>query len=115
VLAGSAAYAIGEALGWTVGLGRKPAEARSFYGALALATLIGLALGFTPIDPMRALYWSAVVNGVLAAPLMALMMRMATDPRIMGRLALPLGLRIVGWVATAAMFATIIGLAISAV
>ncbi len=69
ILAGSAAYAVSETFGWTEGLGRKPREAKAFYGAIALATLAGVAMNFLAIDPMRALYWAAVVNGLLAPPL----------------------------------------------
>ncbi len=70
VLAGSAAYAVGEALQWPVGLGRRPGRARAFYGAITAATLVGAMLNFTPIDPIRALFWSAVINGVAAVPIM---------------------------------------------
>jgi NRAMP (natural resistance-associated macrophage protein)-like metal ion transporter len=110
VLAGSAAYALGEALRWPVGHGRRPMEAKAFYGTIAGATLIGLALNFTPIDPIKALFWSAVLNGVLAAPLMAVMVLMASNPRVMGRLVLPPRLRLAGWVATAVMGLTVVGM-----
>jgi Mn2+/Fe2+ NRAMP family transporter len=68
VLAGSTAYAVGEGRKWPVGLARKPKEAVAFYTVLAISGLLGVGLNFTPIDPIKALYWSAVVNGVLAAP-----------------------------------------------
>jgi len=103
VLAGSAAYAVSELFEWPEGLDRKPREAKAFYGTIAAATLAGAALNFTSIDPMKALYWSAVVNGILAAPLMAIMMFIACNPRIMGRLTLGRYLRIGGWAATAVM------------
>ena len=103
VLAGSAAYGVSEMLGWTSGLRRKPREARAFYATIAAATLGGVALNFTAIDPIKALYWSAVVNGVLAAPLMAVMMLIATNRRIMGRLTLPWPMIVIGWIATAVM------------
>lgn len=103
VLAGSAAYGVSEMFGWTSGLRRKPREARAFYATIAAATLGGVALNFTAVDPIRALYWSAVVNGVLAAPLMAVMMLIATNRRIMGRLSLPRTLIVVGWLATMVM------------
>src|SRR6185295_6099630 len=70
VLAGSAAYAIGEARKWPVGLARQPMEAKAFYATVAFATLIGMGLNFTPLNPIRALYWSAVINGVVAVPVM---------------------------------------------
>src|SRR6476659_4093592 len=80
VLASSAAYAVAEAFGWPEGLERHWREARGFYAIVAVATLFGTALSFTPIDPMKALYWSAVINGVVSVPIMAAMMRLATDP-----------------------------------
>ena len=89
VLAGSAAYAIGEALRWPVGLARRPKEARAFYATLAAATAIGTIINFLPIDPIRALYWSAVINGVMAAPIIVVMMNLASDPRVMARFTLP--------------------------
>jgi Mn2+/Fe2+ NRAMP family transporter len=103
VLAGSAAYAVSEFFHWTEGLDRRPREAKAFYATIALATLGGVALNFTPIDPVKALYWSAVVNGVLAAPLMAVMIVIAMNPRIMGRLTLPRPMMVVGWLATSVM------------
>jgi NRAMP (natural resistance-associated macrophage protein)-like metal ion transporter len=103
VLAGSAAYGVSELFGWTEGLDRRPREAKSFYATIAVATLVGVALNFTSLDPIKALYWSAVVNGVLAAPLMAVMMVIAMNPRIMGRLTLPRPMLVVGWLATSVM------------
>ncbi len=84
VLAGSAAYALGETLGWTVGLARKWYQAGAFYGTIAVATLIGTVMNFLPIDPIKALFWSAVINGVVAVPIMAIMMLIATRHRVMG-------------------------------
>ncbi len=81
VLAGSAAYAVGEALHWKVGLGRLPHEAKAFYGLIAIATLIGIAINLVHIDPIKALYWTAVINGIVAAPLMTVMMLMTANPR----------------------------------
>jgi Mn2+/Fe2+ NRAMP family transporter len=104
VLAGSAAYAVGETLSWRVGLAQPPRRARPFYAAIAVATGIGCALNFTPINPIRALYWSAVLNGVVAVPVMAAMMLLSTRPGgVMGALTLPPALRWLGWLATAAM------------
>jgi NRAMP (natural resistance-associated macrophage protein)-like metal ion transporter len=105
VLAASAAYALGEAFGWHVGLARKPRRAKAFYAAIAVATVIGVALNFTPIDPIRALFWSAVINGVVATPVMAMMMLLASRPKVMGRFFLPVPLKVVGWLATAVMAA----------
>jgi Mn2+/Fe2+ NRAMP family transporter len=103
VLAGSAAYGVSELFGWTEGLDHRLREAKSFYTTIAVATLGGVALNFTPIDPVKALYWAAVVNGVLAAPLMAVMMVIAMNSRIMGRLTLPRPMLAVGWLATSVM------------
>ncbi|MBR0945450.1 NRAMP family divalent metal transporter, partial [Bradyrhizobium liaoningense] len=86
VLAGSTAYAIGEGRRWKVGLSRKPKEAIAFYSVLALSGFCGIGLNFTPIDPIKALYWSAVVNGVLAAPVMVLLMVLVRRPKVMGKL-----------------------------
>jgi Mn2+/Fe2+ NRAMP family transporter len=74
VLAGATAHAIGEGRKWPVGLSRKPKEALAFYGVLASSVAMGVALNFTAIDPIKALYWSTVINGVLAAPVMIIMM-----------------------------------------
>jgi Mn2+/Fe2+ NRAMP family transporter len=110
VLAGSAAYATGEAFGWHVGLARKLGRAPSFYAAIAIATVIGAALNFTPIDPIKALFWSAVINGVVAVPVMAMMMLLASRQKIMGRFTLPLGLKTVGWAATVVMALAAVGM-----
>jgi Mn2+/Fe2+ NRAMP family transporter len=110
VLAGSAAYALGEAFGWHVGLARRLGRAPSFYATIAIATVVGAALNFTPIDPIKALFWSAVINGVVAVPVMVLMMVMASRPKIMGRFTLSLGLKIVGWAATAVMAAAAVAM-----
>ena len=110
VLAGSVAYAVSEALGWPSGLERKPSEARGFYSVLALATLSGLGLTFSSIDPIKALFWSSVINGVLAGPIMVVLMRLATDPQVMGAFTIPRWLRVLGWLATGVMFAAAGGL-----
>jgi NRAMP (natural resistance-associated macrophage protein)-like metal ion transporter len=103
VLAGSAAYALGEALGWPIGLARQPLDARAFYGAIAAATLIGVLINFVDLDPIKALFWSAVINGVVAVPLMAAIMLMAMQRRVMGPFILPRTLWAMGWLSTAAM------------
>jgi NRAMP (natural resistance-associated macrophage protein)-like metal ion transporter len=103
VLAGSAAYAVGEALQWPIGLARLPKEARAFYGTVAVATAIGVAINFIGIDPIKALFWTAVLNGVIAVPLMVVSMMMARSPRVMGRFVLPRPLAVMGWLATAVM------------
>lgn len=109
VLAGSAAYGVSELFSWRQGLNYKLREAKAFYATIAVATLGGVLLNFTSIDPIKALYWTAVVNGILAAPLMAVMMVMAMNPHIMGRLTLPRPLLIIGWIATIAMALATLG------
>ena len=109
ILAGSAAYGVSELFGWQEGLAHTVREAKAFYATIAVATLGGVALNFTSLDPVKALYWSAVVNGVLAAPLMAVMMLISTNPRVMGRLTLGRGMLVFGWVATAVMALATIG------
>jgi Mn2+/Fe2+ NRAMP family transporter len=115
VLAGSAAYAVGEALKWPVGLARQPKEARAFYATVAAATLAGAAANLTGIDPIRALGWSAVVNGVVAAPVLAIMVHLAARRPIMGEFAIGLPLRAGGWIAAALMAASVLAMAATAV
>jgi Mn2+/Fe2+ NRAMP family transporter len=103
VLAGSAAYAVAEANEWPIGHGLQPADAKGFYSIITLATALGVALGFTPIDPIKALFWSAVLNGVIAVPIMVVMMRMAVRSDIMGPFVVTRRLRRLGWLATGAM------------
>ncbi len=110
VLAGSAAYAIGEARQWPTGLGRQPKEAQAFYATLVVATLVGMVINFAPIDPIRALFWSAVINGVVAVPVMAVMMLLAGRADIMGAFAVRGWLRGLGWVATAVMAAVVVAM-----
>ncbi len=110
VLAGSAAYAVGEALGWRVGLGHKFRRAKAFYGVIAMATLVGALLNFVGLDPIKALFWSAVVNGVAAAPIMVMMVLMARRSDIMGRFRIGRTLAAFGWIGTAAMALAAIGM-----
>lgn len=110
VLSGSSAYALGEALRWPVGLARQPLRAKAFYGTIAAATLVGVALNFTPIDPVKALFWSAVINGVVAVPVMVMTMRMATSKAVMGAFQVRGVLRLLGWLATATMAIAAIGM-----
>ena len=103
VLAGSAAYAVTEMFGIASSLDAKPTKARLFYGTIAVTTMLGVSLQYVGIDPVRALYWAAVVNGVLAAPLMVMMMLIVRNPRAMGRLTLGPRATITGWFATLVM------------
>jgi NRAMP (natural resistance-associated macrophage protein)-like metal ion transporter len=105
VLAGSAAYAVTEMAGFVGSLDAKPLKARLFYSTIAVTTLAGASLDVVGVDPARTLYWAAVVNGILAAPLMAAMMLIVSNPRAMGRLTASKRTMVLGWVATAVMFA----------
>jgi NRAMP (natural resistance-associated macrophage protein)-like metal ion transporter len=113
VLSGSAAYAVGELFGWRVGLARRPMRAKAFYGVIAAATATGVALNFSSIDPVKALYWSAVLNGIVAVPVMIAMMHLSMRRDIMGRYTLPMTLRILGWGATLAMAATVLAMLVA--
>jgi NRAMP (natural resistance-associated macrophage protein)-like metal ion transporter len=117
VLGGSAAYAVGEALRWPTGMDRKPLQAKGFYSVLTIATLLGLAINFpdvqkfTHLSPIKALFWSAVINGVAAVPIMVVMMLMCHSRKVMGKFAnISVALRITGWLATLAMLLAAIGL-----
>ena len=109
VLAGSGAYALGEALGWTTGLDRKPLDAKAFYGTIAVSTLVGIGINFVGLDPIKALFWSAVINGVVAVPLMVIIMLMAMRQDVMGRFVLPRALWAMGWLCTGVM-AVVVGI-----
>jgi NRAMP (natural resistance-associated macrophage protein)-like metal ion transporter len=110
VLAGSAAYGVAESFKWRASLQRQPHQAKRFYGVLAAATLVGLALNFVGIDPIRALFWSAVINGIVSVPVMVVTMLMSANSKVMGQFVVPLPLKIVGWVATLVMLFASIGL-----
>src|SRR6266446_1548934 len=112
VLAGATAYAVGEGRQWPVGLARKPKEAAAFYAVLALSGAIGIALNFTSINPISALYWSAVVNGVLAVPVMVLLMFLARRKDVMGRFVIGGPLYWLGWLSTAAMLLSVLAMAV---
>lgn len=113
VLAGSTAYAVGEGRKWPVGLARKPKQAVAFYTVLAVSVALGMLIDFTPIDPIQALYWSAVINGVLAAPIMALLMLLVRKKDVMGDHVIKGGLYVLGWIGTAAMALCIVGMGVS--
>ena len=113
VLAGAAAYALAEARKWPLGLARQPRQAKAFYATIAVATLGGAMINFAPINPIKALIFSAVVNGVVAVPIMAIMMHMTANPKIMGKFTVGGGLRITGWAATIMMAAAALGLLVT--
>ncbi len=116
VLAGSAAYAVSEAAGWRGGMDLRleRGEGRGFYAIIAVATLGGVGLCFTPADPVRELFWSAVINGVIAVPIMAVMMLLAANKRVMGQHVIGIRLRLLGWAATAVMAAAVLAMAFGA-
>lgn len=113
VLAGSAAYALGEARRWPVGLAQRPKQAKAFYGTIAVATLIGATANLLKISPIKALVWSAVLNAIAAVPIMVLLMQMATNASIMGKFTISRRSRVVGWIATLTMGAASLGFIIS--
>lgn len=114
VLAGSAAYAVSETFRWRAGLERKRRQAPKFYGVLSAAILIGVLLNFIGFDPIRALYWSAVLNGIVAGPLMLTLMLMSAKKAVVGEFVLPPYLRFMGWLATTIMFFASLGFLASA-
>jgi NRAMP (natural resistance-associated macrophage protein)-like metal ion transporter len=103
VLAGSAAYAFAEAMGWKFGLERTASSARGFYGVIAVSVLAGLVIQYSPISPMKALFWSAVINGVVAVPLMVVIILLASRRSVMGIFTVGRPVIILGWIATAVM------------
>jgi Mn2+/Fe2+ NRAMP family transporter len=110
VLTGSAAYAVAETFGWKSGLDEKPRHAKKFYGVIAVSTLVGVFISFAGINPIKALFWTAVINGVVAPPLLVVVMLVANNKRAMGsRVNGPWTNRI-GWLAAAIMFAAAIGM-----
>jgi Mn2+/Fe2+ NRAMP family transporter len=110
VLAGSAAYCVAEAFGWPATLEAKAPDAVGFYGIIAAATVVGLALGYTPISLIRMLIWSAVLNGIVAVPVMTVMMVVVTRLSVMGRFSAQPTLTFFGWAGTALMAVTVIAL-----
>jgi NRAMP (natural resistance-associated macrophage protein)-like metal ion transporter len=108
VLAGSTGYAVAEAAGWKTGLDNMPWQARGFYCVIGAAVLLGLGIDWSPIDPIKALYWSAVLNGVIAVPMMAALMVVASNRRKMGEFRAGWVLGGLGWISTAVMAAAAI-------
>ncbi len=108
VLAGSAAYAVAEIFNWSSSLGLELKAAKGFYAIIALATLVGMLLDFSPIDPIKALLWSAMINGVISVPLMIAIMGIATQQKIMGRFVIGVRLMWLGWLATGVMTITVL-------
>jgi NRAMP (natural resistance-associated macrophage protein)-like metal ion transporter len=113
ILTGAGAYAAAEAWGWQYGLNESPRRAKPFYAVIIAATLVGMLIDFVGINPITALYWTAVLNGVLAPPLLVLIMLMANNRAVMGERTNGLGLNILGWATAAAMAAAALGFVVS--
>jgi NRAMP (natural resistance-associated macrophage protein)-like metal ion transporter len=113
VLAGSAAYAVSETFRWKASLESTPEKAPKFYFVIAAATIIGLSLNFLGMNPIRALYWSAVINGIVAVPLMVMLMLMSANTTVVGEFSLTPYLRATGWIATAVMLIASVGFIVS--
>ncbi len=105
VLAGSGAYALCEAMNWKWGLEHRARDARAFYAVIAVSVLAALVIQYSPINPMKALFWSAVINGIVAVPLMVVVILLATRKSVMGAFVAPRGIVVLGWIATAVMAA----------
>jgi len=103
VLAGSAAYALAETMGWKEGLEKKVSKAGGFYGVIAASVLAGLGIQYSPISPMKALFWSAVINGVVAVPLMVVIILLVQKESVMGKYTASRPIRVLGWIATGVM------------
>jgi Mn2+/Fe2+ NRAMP family transporter len=103
VLAGSAAYALSETMGWKWGLERTVTEAKGFYGIIAVSVLAALAIQYSPINPMKALFWSSVINGVVAVPLLVVILLLASKKSVMGDFVSPRYIQVLGWITTGVM------------
>ena len=110
ILSGSAAYAVAEAFGWKLGLDRKVYQAKEFYGVIAVSTSIGMLINFSGVNPIDALFWTAMINGFLTPSLLILLMLIANNRAIMGRRVNGPALNFFGWLTTGAMFAAAIAL-----
>ncbi len=113
VLAGSGGYAMAEVMGWRWGLERKVAEARGFYTVIAVSVLLAVAIQYSPINPMKALFWSAVINGVVAVPLMAMLIILVSSKSVMGAHKSSRVLIVLGWITTLLMGGAAVGMFIS--
>ena len=103
MLAGSGAYALSEAMGWPSGLEKQVGQAKGFYGVIAISVLLALVIQYSPIDPMKALFWSAVINGVVAVPLIVVILLLSAKKTVMGDHTASRSLIVLGWIATAVM------------
>jgi Mn2+/Fe2+ NRAMP family transporter len=110
VLAGSGAYAVAEVMDWNEGLERKVHDARGFYSIIAISVLVALAIQYSPISPMKALFWSAVINGVVAVPLMVVIITLVSKKSVMGDFTMSRPFIVLGWIATAVMGAAAVAM-----
>jgi Mn2+/Fe2+ NRAMP family transporter len=113
VLTGSSAYAVAETFGWRSGLDEKPQHAKKFYAVIAISTLIGVVIDFIGINPIAALFWTAVINGLIAPPLLVVVMFVSNNKKVLGERTNGLGTNIIGWIAAAVMFAAAIGMVVT--
>ena len=113
MLAGSAAYAVSETFRWKASLESTPGRAPKFYSVIAASTIIGLSLNFLGMNPIRALYWSAVINGIVAVPLMVMLMIMSVNIKVVGKFPITPYLRVMGWIATGIMLLASLGFIVS--
>jgi NRAMP (natural resistance-associated macrophage protein)-like metal ion transporter len=113
VLTGSAAYAVAETFGWECRLDDKPREAKHFYSVIAVSTLVGMLINFAGINPISALFWTAVINGLVSPPLLVVIMLVSNNKKVMGDKVNGVGTNIVGWVAAVVMFAAAIGMLVT--
>jgi NRAMP (natural resistance-associated macrophage protein)-like metal ion transporter len=110
VLAGSAAYAVAETFRWPIGLGLTLAQARGFYAILTVSTVLGIGIDLYGVDSMRMLLWSAVLNGIISVPIMAVMMLLAANRSVMGAFVVSRRLKMLGWLAVAVMTASVVAM-----
>ncbi|MDQ3906733.1 MAG: divalent metal cation transporter [Acidobacteriota bacterium] len=110
ILTGASAYAVAETFGWNYGLDTKPGKAKQFYAIIAVSTLIGMLINFAGINPIRALFWTAVINGVIAPPLLVVILLVANNKKVMGRRTNGRAANAVGWLTCALMFAAAVGM-----
>jgi NRAMP (natural resistance-associated macrophage protein)-like metal ion transporter len=115
VLAGSAAFAVSEVFGWKAGLSHGFHEARGFYAIIIVATVMGAIMGSLEVDPIKALIWSAIINGVISVPIMAVMMRIGQSERIMGTLTITRRHRLLGWAATGVMALAVVFMLVTSI
>jgi len=113
ILTGSSAYAVAETFGWKHGLDRRPRQAKAFYGLIAAATLLGMLINFTGINPVSALFWTAVINGFLAPPLLVLILMISNNAKIMGSRVNSKPLNALGWFTAVVMTAAAVGLVLT--